>query len=335
MSLDLALIVRDWMFVILGVLAYMAVKMAGIYFVARLLRAPHREAMYRAALFAQGGEFAFVLYAAAAAAGLIDNAMNATFTAIVILSMAFTPLLMLSLRWLLPEDDKQSMNGVEIADGLEANALVIGFGRFGQVVSQHLLLRGIDVSIIENSTEMIRVAADFGYKVYYGDGTRLDVLRTSGAATAEAILVCVDKPPVANKIVEIVKAEFPLAKLYVRAYDRTHTLSLIKAGVDYQIRETFESAMAFGEQALVALGVPPEEAAEVTADARKRDAERLELQLSGGLYAGRSLLRGNISIPTPLAPPKKEGTVVDAETAQALDQKSFPEPGTGKPTDES
>jgi glutathione-regulated potassium-efflux system protein KefB len=227
------------------------------------------------------------------------------------------------------------MDGVEIAAGLEANALVIGFGRFGQVASQHLLLRGIDVSIIENDTEMIRVAADFGFKVYYGDGTRLDVLRTSGAASAEAILVCVDKPDAANKIVEIVKSEFPLSKLYVRAYDRTHTLHLVKAGVDYQIRETLESAMSFGEQALIGLGVPPEEAAEVTADARKRDEERLELQLSGGLYAGRSLLRGNISIPTPLTPPKKEGTVVDAETAQALDQKSFPEPGSGKPTDET
>ena len=335
MSLDLALMVRDWQFIILGVLVYMAVKMAGIYLVARLLRSPHREATYRAALFAQGGEFAFVLYSAAAAAGLIDNAVNATLTAIVILSMALTPLLILSLRWLLPADDDQSMDGVEIADGLEANALVIGFGRFGQVASQHLLLRGIDVSIIENDTEMIRVAADFGFKVYYGDGTRLDVLRTSGAATAEAILVCVDKPEAANKIVEIVKSEFPLSKLYVRAYDRTHTLSLVKAGVEYQIRETLESAMSFGEQALIGLGVPPEEAAEVTADARKRDEERLELQLSGGLYAGRSLLRGNISIPTPLAPPKKEGTVVDAETAQALDQKSFPEPGSGKPTDES
>jgi glutathione-regulated potassium-efflux system protein KefB len=312
----------------------MAVKMAGIYLVARLLRAPHREAIYRAALFAQGGEFAFVLFAAAAAAGLIDGAVNATLTAIVILSMALTPLLILSLRWVLPADP-QSMDGVEIADGLDANALVIGFGRFGQVASQHLLLRGIDVSIIENDTEMIRVAADFGFKVYYGDGTRLDVLRTSGAATAEAILVCVDKPEAANKIVEIVKAEFPLAKLYVRAYDRTHTLSLVKAGVEYQIRETLESAIIFGEQALVGLGVPPEEAAEVTADARKRDAERLELQLSGGLYAGRSLLRGNISIPTPLTQPKKEGTVVDAETAKALDQKSFPEPGSGRPSDES
>jgi glutathione-regulated potassium-efflux system protein KefB len=261
--------------------------------------------------------------------------VNAALTAIVILSMALTPLLILSLRWVLPKEDKQSMDGVEIADGLKANALVIGFGRFGQVASQHLLLRGIDVSIIEKDTEMIRAAADFGFKVYYGDGTRLDVLRTSGALEAEAILVCVDEPETANRIVDIVKSEFPLSKLLVRAIDRTHTLSLIKAGVDYEIRETLESAMIFGEQALIGLGVPREEAAEITADARRRDAERLQLQLSGGIYAGRSLLRGNISIPTPLTPPKREGSVVDAATAKAMDQKSLPEPGSGNPADES
>jgi len=313
MTLDLALMAREWRPIILGVLGYMAVKGIGIYLVARLLRAPQREAIHRTVLFAQGGEFAFVLYSAATAAGLFDSTVNATLTAIVILSMALTPLLIVALRWMPKE--KQSMEGIEIADGLEANALVIGFGRFGQVASQHLLLRGIDVSIIEKDTEMIRAAADYGFKVYYGDGTRLDVLRTSGASSAEAILVCVDVPETADRIVALAKAEFPLAKLYVRAYDRTHTLRLVKAGVEYQMRETLESAMAFGEQALVGLGVPPEEAAEITADARRRDAERLELQLSGGMYAGRSLLRGNISIPTPLTPPKREGTVTDAETA--------------------
>ena len=328
MSLDLALMAREWQLIILGVLAYMAVKAIGIYLVARLLGAPHREAIYRTALFAQGGEFAFVLYSAAAAAGLFDGAVNATLTAIVILSMALTPLLIVALRWMPKEDDKQSMDGIAIADGLEANALVIGFGRFGQVASQHLLLRGIDVSIIEKDTEMIRAAADFGFKVYYGDGTRLDVLRTSGASSAEAILVCVEVPETADRIVELAKAEFPLAKLYVRAYDRTHTLRLVKAGVEYQMRETLESAMAFGEQALVGLGVPPEEAAEITADARRRDAERLELQLSGGMYAGRSLLRGNTSIPTPLTPPKQEGTVVDTATTNSFVEKALPAPAT-------
>jgi glutathione-regulated potassium-efflux system protein KefB len=171
---------------------------------------------------------------------------------------------------------------------------------------------------------MIRAAADFGFKVSYGDGTRLDVLRTSGAGNAETVLVCVDDPKTANRIVELMKSEFPLARLYVRAYDRTHALHLIKEGVDYQIRETLESAMAFGEEALKGLGVPADDAAEITADNRRRDAERLELQLAGGMYAGRSLLRGNISVPTPLVQPKRAGTVVDGATAASIDQKDLP-----------
>jgi glutathione-regulated potassium-efflux system protein KefB len=334
MSLDLMLVIREWQIVVLGTLAYMFVKAGGIYFVARLMRASHRDAIYRTALFAQGGEFAFVLFAEALDEGVINAAANSTFTAIVILSMALTPLLVLALRFI-PEREEQSMDGVEVADGLEAKALVIGFGRFGQVASQHLLLRGINVSILEKDTEMIRAASDFGFKVYYGDGTRLDVLRTSGAGRAEAILVCVDTAETANHIVALANAEFPLAKLYVRAYDRTHTLKLLKDGVEYQIRETLESAMMLGEQALVGLGVPPDEAREVTEDARRRDAERLELQVAGGTYAGRELLRGNVSVPTPLAPPKQAGKVTDAETAKPMDEKSLPAPGRSRPTDET
>lgn len=325
MSLDLSLIARDWQLVLAGVLVLMAVKGIGIYAVAWLTGTERGEALFRTALFAQGGEFGFVLYAAAASAGVIDAGINAIFTAMVILSMALTPLLVFAVNRWTPGDEDQSMDGVEIADGLKARALVVGFGRFGQVASQHLLARGIDVSIIEKDTEMIRAAAGFGFKVYYGDGTRLDVLRTSGAGSAEAILVCVDRPEVANRIVELVKSEFPLARLFVRAYDRTHTLHLIKEGVHYQIRETLESAMVFGEAVLKALGVPPEEAAQISAENRDRDSERLELQLSGGMYAGRSLLRGNVSVPTPLIPPKREGKVMDGETAAAIEQMALPD----------
>jgi len=320
MSLDLALVIREWLFIIAAVLAYMTLKGLGIYAVARLTKSTHTEAIYRTALFAQGGEFAFVLYSAAAGAGILSASQNAALTATVILSMALTPLLVISLRWLMPKDgEAQSLDGIEHADGLEGSALIIGFGRFGQVASQHLLARGIDVSIIERDVEMIAAAADFGFKVYYGDGTQLNVLRTSGAGRAEAVLVCVEKAETANRIVELVKAEFPLTKLFVRAFDRTHALHLIKENVDYQIRETLESAMLFGEEVLKGLGVPPEEAAEITADNRRRDAERLELQVSGGMYAGQTLLRGNISIPTPLTPPKREGKVVDADTSASIE----------------
>jgi glutathione-regulated potassium-efflux system protein KefB len=228
--------------------------------------------------------------------------------------MALTPLAPIALKRLLPEK-APSMDGVQIADGLSASALVIGFGRFGQVASQALLSKGIDVSIIDADTDMIRAAARFGFQIYYGDGTRLDVLRAAGAGSARIVAVCIDDRASADKIVAIVKAEFPLAKLLVRSYDRGHTLDLIGAGVDYEIRETFESAMAFGEAALVALGIPAEDAAESLAGVRKRDADRLALQVDGGLAAGRDLTFKNQPTPTPLTPPKREAKPLSEETA--------------------
>ena len=319
MSLDLSVVAAEWALVVLGVLAFMAVKAAGIYGVARLFRAGNREAIQRAALFAQGGEFAFVLYGAAVAAGVMDGRTSAAMTAIVIFSMALTPLVVIVLTRLMPPP-KESMDGIELAANLEGRVLMIGFGRFAQVVSQPLLARGMEVSLIETDVEMIRAAGTFGFKVYYGDGTRLDVLRASGATNAEAILVCVDNAEVADKIVELVKSEFPLAKLFVRAFDRGHSLRLIKAGVDYQIRETFESALVFGKNVLISLGVDEVEAAEIARDVRRRDTERLELQVAGGIQEGRWLMRGNMQTPTPepFSVPRKEGEAGNKEAADAM-----------------
>ncbi len=324
MSLDFQVIGWAWPIIAGLVAGCMVLKAAGIYLVARLLKADHGEALTRAAIMAQGGEFAFVLYSSAAGVGILDPQGNAILTATVIVSMALTPLAVLGLRWVLPRP-AASMDGVEAADGLEGTVLMIGFGRFAQVASQSLLARGFDVSIIESDTDMIRSAAEFGFKVYYGDGTRLDILKTSGADKAEAILVCVDDQAAANRIVELVKAEFPLTRLFVRAFDRQHTLELIAAGVDYQIRETFESAMVFGEAALRGLGVPDEEAAEISAEVRRLDLERLDLQIVGGVHAGADLMRGNVPKPGPLMHPRGRGKVLCGETAVVLDQASLPD----------
>ena len=321
MSLDLSVVAAEWGLIAVGVFAFMSVKAAGIYLVARLFKAGHREAIQRAALFAQGGEFAFVLYSAAVAAGVVDARTSASLTAVVIFSMALTPLVVIVLNRLLPPP-RESMDGVEVAANLEGRVLMIGFGRFAQVVSQPLLARGMEVALIETDVEMIRAAGSFGFKVYYGDGTRLDVLRASGAANAEAILVCVDKPEVADRIVELVKAEFPLAKLFVRAFDRGHVLRLIEAGVDYQLRETFESALTFGKNVLIQLGVDEVEAADIVRDVRRRDNERLELQVAGGLQEGRWLMRGNMPTPTPepFSVPRKDARALNEEAADVLEK---------------
>ncbi|RUT88459.1 potassium transporter, partial [Mesorhizobium sp. USDA-HM6] len=205
--------------------------------------------------------------------------------------------------------------GVDIADGLTGSVLIIGFGRFGQIASQPLLLRGLDVSIIDNEVEMIQAAADFGFKVYYGDGTRLDILHAAGAGRARAVLICVDKPDAAVRIAQLIKAEFPLVTVLARAFDRGTALQLIRAGVDYQLRETFESALVFGGSALESLGVDPEEVAEVIEDVRRRDEARFETQLAEGVRAGQRFLKGNIGtpIPTPLTQPRRAGRALNQE----------------------
>lgn len=321
MSLDLGVVASHWQIVAAGVAAFMAVKALGIYAVARTFGADHREAVQRSALFAQGGEFAFVLYAAALAAGVFDARAGAVMSAIVILSMALTPIVVLLLDRFLPQP-AISMHGIEEPPCLTGRVLIIGFGRFGQVVSQPLLARDVDISIIDADVDMIRAAGNFGFKVYYGDGARLDVLRTSGAGKADAILVCIDKPELANRIVELAKLEFPQARLYVRSFDRGHTLRLIQAGVDYQVRETFESAMVFGEHVLKGLGYDPAEIAETLADVRQRDEDRLGLQLIGGITAGRSLMRNNQATPepAPLTRPKHAARALNPEATEAVAQ---------------
>jgi glutathione-regulated potassium-efflux system protein KefB len=319
MSLDITKVIAEWQWIAAGVVAFMAVKAFGIYAIARLFGAKQREAIHRSALFAQGGEFAFVLYAGALAVGVMDTRIAAIMTAIVIISMALTPLVVLLLRRF-ESPEEISRDGVEDARDLEGRVLFIGFGRFAQVVSQSLLARGVDISLIETDVEMIQVAATFGFKVYYGDGTRLDVLRASGAGTAEAILVCIDKPDQTDRIVALVKSEFPHAKIFARSFDRGHSMRLVQAGVDYQIRELFESSMTFSGAVLRELGFSDIEIAETIEEVRDRDAERFELQLAGGIEAGRGLMRNNTVTPqpTPFTVPRREAQALNEEAAEVI-----------------
>jgi voltage-gated potassium channel Kch len=271
----------------------MALKMIGIYMVARAGKASHAEALERAVLMAQGGEFAFVLYGAAVAVGLLTAEENAIMVAIIIVSMALTPPMIVLHDRFAPRPSP-SLDGVEAPEGLHGNALIIGFGRVGQIVSQPLLAQGFSISLIETDPEMIEAAADFGFKVYYGDGTRLDILHAAGAAEAGVIVVCVDHPEAALRIVELVKAEFPLVPVLARAFDRQHALQLAAADVDWQIRETLLSALALGAASLRTLGVDDATAAEVMDDVRRRDEMRFERELVGGIHAARDLIRGNL-----------------------------------------
>jgi glutathione-regulated potassium-efflux system protein KefB len=274
----------------------MVMKALAIYLVARLLRTPHADALDRALLMAQGGEFAFVLFAAAFAAGVIDARVNANMTAIVVLSMLLTPLVVLVYRRLQPKL-VVSMDGVEVARDAHANVLIIGFGRFAHIASQAILARGASLTIIDSDPDVARLAGEFGFKVYFGDGSRLDVLHAAGAGNAQAILVCVNDKAAATRILELAKQEFPQAAVLVRVYDREHLIEVLRHEPDFQIRETLESALAMGNAAVRTLGATDLEAQAIIDEVRRLDEERLRKQIADGITAGRELLKGNAPLP--------------------------------------
>lgn len=312
MSLDLNVVKNNWPLILSAVVALMFVKAMMIYITERLTKSSHVEALDRALLMAQGGEFAFVLFTAAMSAQVISAVERSNLTAIVVLSMILTPIIGILFKRFTQKNEPISLDNVRIADGLSGKVLMIGFGRFGQVTSQLLLARGIDVTIIDNNINMIQNAERFGFTIYYGDGSRLDILHASGADTAEAIVVCVDHKETTNKIVELVQHEFPLAKLLVRSYDREHALHLAKQNVDYMIRETFESAMVFGGAILEELGVELNEVDEISREIRERDKERFETEVAADdVYAGVGLQYTGPRPTAPLITPKHSGQIIN------------------------
>jgi len=297
MSLDLSVVAAEPWLLLSLLVAFTIAKGVVVYAVARLFGSSNHQALHRTSMFLQGGEFAFVLYAAAAAAGVIDARENSLFTTVVIFSMALTPLLMIAADRLLRSE--ASMDGIDVARDLKGRILVIGFGRFGQIASQLLLARGVSLSVIDRDPDRIRDAGRFGFKVFFGDGTRLDTLRHSGAGTAAAIMVCIDDPKAALQIVELAQHEFPQAKLLVRSHDRGHAIELIRAGVEYQIRETVESAYLMGAAGLRALGFAEIDVEETAADIRRRDVERLSEQVQGDIMSGLDRMHTQ-PVPEPL-----------------------------------
>ena len=292
MALDLSVVVRNWQLILISVLAFTVLKMVAIYAVARLFNASHREAVERLVLMAQGGEFAFVLYAAALGVGLIDADENAVLSAIIILSMGMTPVFVILHDRLMPKA-QVSTDGLPAPEDDGDAVLLIGFGRFGQVVSQPLLRLGHRLTIIDTDPEAVTTARDFGFKVYFGDGTRLDILRAAGAAHARAVVIGIDNQGAAVRIAEMLHHECPLIPVFARSYDRRHSISLIKAGVATPIRETFESALVMSVDLLRHLGTDADRIAETLTDVRLRDSDRFALQLAGDVTAGRHLMLGN------------------------------------------
>jgi CPA2 family monovalent cation:H+ antiporter-2 len=302
MSINIDMIISSWWRIALAVPLVMVIKAGVIYGLTRLFGSTHNDAVRTALLLPQAGEFAFVLFASASAVRALFPSETSFVAGIVTVTMALTPFSLMLERFLLQRDDEED-SIEEDFEGAGGNVLVVGFGRFGQMVSQVLLAQHIDATLIDASAERVRLASRFGFRIYFGDGTRRDVLRAAGAEQATIICVCVAKADVSDRIVEMIQSEFPNAKLYVRSYDRTHTLELLAKGVDYEIRETFESALVFGGETLRGLGFDADEVATVVEEVRRRDADRITLQRSGGVRPGGEEPPARAVQPEPLVPP--------------------------------
>ena len=287
MTLNLHAIAERPVFVAAMALALIATKTLVIFLIGLAFRMSWRGALALGLLLSQGGEFGFVLFAAAQSGYLIDPEAASLFGAIVTLSMATTPFLMSSTRRFraAPINSQEDRDGPR-ADG--ANALIVGYGRFGQTVGQMMIAHGIPVTLIDTDIEMIDVAGSFGAKVYYGDGTRLDLLRQAGAGDAELILFCLDGDQITPEFIEAVHDAFPRAAIFVRAFDRRTMIALRGAPLNGVVREVMESAVELARQALDCLGIDGTAIDRTEAKYRASDRERLDAQFeTGDLHAAR------------------------------------------------
>lgn len=327
LSLNLVVILDNWLMILLSVPVIIVTKIAIIYLLCRIFRTSHNDAVKVAFLLPQGGEFAFVLFSTASAAAVITDALASELIAAITISMALTPLCVTIGNRLLT-NTKQEDGMEENFEGAGSDVLMIGFSRYGQIASQILLAGGSDVTVIDNSANKIRAAGRFGFRIYFGDGQRKDVLEMAGIRKAKLVAICTEKKEITDRIVDLIQTEFPDVKLYVRSFDREHTLQLRAKGVDYELRETFESGLLFGRKTLEALGIPEEEAQTIADDVRQRDEDRLHVQASEGILAGRHLLFNKPVTPEPLVKPTRSAVPLDKATEETIaPAKPYPEAG--------
>jgi voltage-gated potassium channel Kch len=301
MSLDLNIVAANWALVLALVVGVMAVKTTVIAVLARSFGTEWPRAFKMGLLLAQGGEFGFVLFAEAERGLLISHSAAQLFGAVVTCSMALTPLLFrLAGRMIAGKDDPGSRDGPESAGtaGHGGHVVLVGSGRVGQVIAQMLRARGQAITAIDLDAELIDITARFGNTVFWGDGTRLDILRTAGIETASALVFAIDGRWDPKAVLQPIQTEWPDLPIIARAFDRSHNIALRQAGVEQVVREMLDGAVAMGREVLASLGTPETMIDAIEAEYRRRDLERLDLQLcSGDIMSGAdTIIRGALDL---------------------------------------
>lgn len=291
MVLDLRAVAANPLFVLTMAVMLVATKAVLISGLARLFGMAWPQSIALGLLLSQGGEFGFVLFAQAQSAYLIAPQAASLFSAIVTFSMATTPFLMLFARRLEFARPKSEKGLVDPEQAPQGSAIIVGYGRFGQTVAQMLMGHGFAVTLIDKKPAQIEVSSRFDINVYYGDGTRIDLLRRAGADEARLIAFCIDDPSLDGRLLEPIAEAFPQAALMLRAFDRRQLLAVQDLDLAGVVREVYESAIAMGVQSLQVLGVPDEQVEEVERQYRANDRERLDLQIQhGDLLVAKELM---------------------------------------------
>ena len=287
MMLDLDVIAAQPFIVVGLAIALVAVKTGVIFALGRFFGLTSSASIIMALLLSQGGEFGFVLFAAAQNALLIEPEAASLFGAVVTLSMATTPLLMILAGKLAA---KKSIGDAQLVDpeqAEQASVIIVGHGRFGQSVSQIMQAAGRSVTLIDIDPKTIEVASEFGRKVFYGDGTRIDLLHRAGAEKACAIFFCVDDRGLDAEALTPVRETFPNTRIFARAYDRQQALALMRDSDIYMVREVFESSVRMSIDALKSLGTSNDNIKKIITEFRLRDEARLNSQFeTGDMKAG-------------------------------------------------
>ena len=276
MSINLDKVVAEPVPIAIGVATLLLVKMVVLVVVGwRPGRLPLRESLMLGAVLALGGEFAFVVFGEAFKVGLIDDVLRDRLVAIVGLSMAVTPLMVIAMsRFLLDHPEKKEERPADVIDNDEPRVIIAGFGRMGQIVGRMLRAQGIPFTALEHNTEQVDLSRRFGTLIYFGDPTKPDLLRAAHADRAEVFVITTDDPDVTVRTARLLRRLYPNLKVFARARNRQHAFKLMDLGVEV-IRETFHSSLELSEQVLQALGIPPD----IAHDRRERFREHDERML--------------------------------------------------------
>jgi glutathione-regulated potassium-efflux system ancillary protein KefC len=297
MSIDFGLLKsQPWMVASL-VAGFLIVKLITLWIVARIIGVTSKQRWLFAVLLSQGGEFAFVVLGAARLAGVLPREWEGLLIMVVALSMAATPLLLLLHDKVIAQqaEDKREADVID-----ETGPVIIaGFGRFGQIVGRLLLANGIKPVVLDHDPEQIEMLTKFGYKVYYGDASRLDLLEAAGAKHARLIVNAIDDMEDNVALTARVREHFPNVKIIARARNVSHYIELHKLGVPIIERETFEAALKVGRYALEDLGMDRFRAREIADIFRRHNIKSMHAlmpdfdddeRLSSGAKAGRAEL---------------------------------------------